>query len=242
MKKLVLIRHGESVWNEENHFTGWTDVGLAETGVHKVHHAGKVLRDEGYRFDMAYTSVLSRAIKTLWIILEEMDLMWIPVFRSWRLNERHYGALQGMNKAKALDIYGREQVRQWRRGYDAMPPALSIADARHAGHDPRYNDIGPQQLPLTESLKNTLERLEPYWSYTIAPAVRSGKRVLVAAHGNSLRALIMHLDQLSAQDIVSVNIPAGVPLIYHLDDDLTPIRHFYLAQSETVRETSQSVV
>ena len=241
MKKLVLLRHGESVWNRENRFTGWTDVGLSEHGVQEAVEAGRVLRREGYACDVAYTSVLKRAIKTLWLVLEEMDLMWIPIYRSWRLNERHYGALQGLDKAEMAARYGEAQILQWRRSYDVRPPALTPDDERHAGRDPRYAALKPNELPLTECLKDTVERFLPYWHETIAPTVRDGKRVLIAAHGNSLRALVKHLDRISDEHIVELNIPTGIPLVYELNDDLTPIRSFYLGDPEAVKRATQAI-
>ncbi|MGH9462340.1 MAG: 2,3-diphosphoglycerate-dependent phosphoglycerate mutase [Vicinamibacteria bacterium] len=241
MKKLVLLRHGESTWNRENRFTGWVDVGLTERGISEAIEAGRQLGNEGYVFDLAYTSVLKRAIKTLWLVLEEMDLMWIPVYRSWRLNERHYGALQGLNKAETAEKHGIEQTQIWRRSYDVPPPALTPDDERYPGRDPRYADLSPDELPLTECLKDTVARFLPYWKDTIAPAVRSGKRVIIAAHGNSLRALVKYLDHVSDQDIVGLNIPTGIPLVYELEDDLTPIRSFYLGDPEAVRRATAAV-
>ena len=241
VKTLVLLRHGESTWNKENRFTGWTDVGLSEKGVDEARQAGRVLRDGGYTFDLAFTSVLKRAIKTLWLALEEMDLMWIPEHKSWRLNERHYGALQGLNKMETVERHGEEQVKIWRRSYDIRPPALDTNDPRAPGHDPRYARLKPSELPLTECLKDTVERVLPYWESEIAPAVRSGKRVLVASHGNSLRALVKHLDKISDQDIVGLNIPTGIPLVYVLNDDLTPIRHFYLGDPAAIERATQAV-
>jgi 2,3-bisphosphoglycerate-dependent phosphoglycerate mutase len=241
MKTLVLLRHGESIWNKENLFTGWTDVGLSERGIQEAADAGRTLLREGYTFDVAYTSVLKRAIKTLWIALEEMDLMWIPVHRSWRLNERHYGALQGLNKAETAERYGIEQTKIWRRSYDIQPPALTRDDERYPGRDPRYADLAPHELPLTECLKDTVARFLPCWQSTVVPAVQSGKRVLIAAHGNSLRALVKHLDGISDQAIVELNIPTGIPLVYELNDDLTPIRSYYLGDEEAVRQAAQKV-
>jgi len=241
MYKLVLIRHGESVWNKENLFTGWTDVDLSETGVAEAHTAGRTLRDEGYTFDVAFTSVLKRAIRTLWIVLDEMDLMWIPVYRNWRLNERHYGALQGLNKAETAARYGDEQVHIWRRAYDIRPPALEVSDERWPGNDRRYNDLSPDELPLTECLKDTVARFLPYWHNTIAPAVLEGQRVVVAAHGNSLRALVKYLDNISDEEIPGLNIPTGIPLVYELDDDLQPLEHYYLADPEMVKKAQQAV-
>jgi 2,3-bisphosphoglycerate-dependent phosphoglycerate mutase len=241
MKRLVLLRHGESEWNRQNRFTGWTDVPLNEKGIQEATEAGRTLREEGYVFDVAYTSVLTRAIKTLWIVLEEMDLMWIPVRRSWRLNERHYGALQGLNKAETAERHGQEQTLIWRRSYDTPPPALTPDDERHPGKDPRYADLSPEEIPLTECLKDTVERFLPYWHNTIAPDVETGKRVLIAAHGNSLRALVKYLDNISGEEIVGLNIPTGIPQVYELDDDLVPIRHYYLGDPEAVKEATQAV-
>ena len=241
MHKLVLIRHGESVWNKANLFTGWTDVDLSETGMAEAHAGGKSLREEGYVFDVAFTSVLKRAIRTLWVVLDEMDLMWIPVQRSWRLNERHYGGLQGLNKAETAAKYGDEQVHIWRRSYDVRPPALEPDDERHPGHDPRYRDLAPEDVPAAECLKDTVARFLPYWHETIAPTIRAGKRVVVAAHGNSLRALVKYLDSISDEEIPGLNIPTGIPLVYELDDDLKPIRHYYLADPEMVRKAQQAV-
>jgi 2,3-bisphosphoglycerate-dependent phosphoglycerate mutase len=228
MITLVLLRHGESTWNKENRFTGWTDVDLSERGREEARAAGQLLRDGGYVFDMAFTSVLKRAIRTLWTALDELDLMWIPVTKSWRLNERHYGALQGLNKAETAAKHGDAQIKIWRRSYDIPPPALTIDDERYPAHDPRYRGLDATQLPLTESLKDTVDRFLPYWHESIAPAIRSGKRVIIAAHGNSLRALVKYLDGVSEAEIVELNIPTGIPLVYELNDDLTPIRHYYL--------------
>jgi len=241
VKRLVLLRHGESTWNKENRFTGWTDVGLSDKGVQEAIEAGRVLRKEGYVFDVAYTSVLKRAIKTLWLALEELDLMWIPVHNSWRLNERHYGALQGLNKAETAERHGIEQTQLWRRSYDVRPPALTPDDPRHPGADPRYASLRPTELPLTECLKDTVERFLPYWHGTIAPVVRAGQRVLVSAHGNSLRALVKYLDGVSDGAIVGLNIPTGIPLVYDLDDDLRPIRHYYLGDPDAVRRATETV-
>jgi 2,3-bisphosphoglycerate-dependent phosphoglycerate mutase len=241
MKKLVLLRHGESAWNRENRFSGWTDVGLSEKGVEEAGQAGRALAREGYTFDVAHTSVLKRAIKTLWIVLEEMDLMWIPVQRSWRLNERHYGALQGLNKAETAERHGLEQTQIWRRSYDVRPPALDLDDPRSPAKDPRYAGLRAEEIPRTECLKDTVERFLPYWHETIAPAVRAGRKVLIAAHGNSLRALVKYLDSISDDEIVGLNIPTGIPLVYQLNDDLSPIRHDYLADAETVRKAEQAV-
>ena len=241
MKKLVLLRHGESEWNMSNRFSGWTDVGLTEKGIGEAIEAGQVLKKEGYVFDVAYTSVLKRAIKTLWIVMEEMDLMWIPVHRHWRLNERHYGALQGLNKAETAEKHGMEQVKIWRRSYDIQPPALTREDPRYPGHDPRYADLSETELPLTECLKDTVERFLPYYHETIAPDIAAGKRVVIAAHGNSLRALVKHLDGISDGEIVGLNIPTGIPLVYELNDALEPVQHFYLGDPETVKKATRAV-
>jgi 2,3-bisphosphoglycerate-dependent phosphoglycerate mutase len=241
MKKLVLIRHGESTWNKENRFTGWTDVDLSEKGVEEATAGGRALHDEGYVFDVAYTSVLKRAIKTLWIALEQMDQMWIPVHNTWRLNERHYGALQGLNKAETAAKHGMEQTNIWRRSYDVPPPALTPNDPRHPSRDPRYAALSPADLPLTECLKDTVARFLPLWHETIAPAVRSGQRVLIAAHGNSLRALVKYLDNIPDADIVGLNIPTGIPLVYELTDDLTPITSYYLGDPDAVKKAAEAV-
>lgn len=241
MRTLVLLRHGESVWNRENRFTGWTDVGLSERGVEEAKRAGQELRAAGYEFDIAFTSVLKRAIKTLWIALEELDQMWIPVHNSWRLNERHYGALQGLNKAETAARHGLEQTQLWRRSYDVPPPPLEPDDPRHPRHDRRYRDLQPEELPCTESLKDTVRRFLPYWHEHIAPALAAGKRVIIAAHGNSLRALVKFLDQISDQEIVHLNIPTGIPLVYELDDQLHPTRHFYLGDPELVARATADV-
>ncbi len=241
MRKVVLLRHGESDWNKENRFTGWTDVDLSEKGIAEAREGGRVLKEQGYTFDVAYTSVLKRAIRTLWIVQEEMDLMWIPVYISWRLNERHYGALQGLNKAETAAKFGEAQVKVWRRSYDIRPPALEKSDPRWPGHDPRYRGLSGQELPVTECLKDTVERFLPYWHETIAPAVRSGQRVLVSAHGNSLRALVKYLDNISEADIVELNIPTGMPLVYELDDDLRPLKSYYLGDPEQVRKAMEAV-
>ena len=238
MYKLVLLRHGESTWNKENRFTGWTDVDLSPKGVDEAHAAGRLLREGGYRFDLAFASVLKRAIRTLWISLEELDQMWLPVEKSWRLNERHYGALQGLNKAEMAAKFGEAQVLVWRRSYDNPPPALSKDDERYEGRDPRYAGV---EVPLTECLKDTVERVVPYWQSTIAPAVRSGKRVLIAAHGNSMRALVKHLDKIPDDKIVALNIPTGIPLVYELDDSLQPVRHYYLGDQAEVERRLASV-
>ncbi|HKX32522.1 MAG TPA: 2,3-diphosphoglycerate-dependent phosphoglycerate mutase [Blastocatellia bacterium] len=241
MKKLVLLRHGESIWNMENRFTGWTDVELSEKGTQEAAEAGRILRQEGYVFDVAYTSVLKRAIKTLWLALEQMDLMWIPVHNNWRLNERHYGALQGLNKAETAERHGIEQTQIWRRSYDIPPPPLASDDPRHPGRDPRYAGLTPDELPLTECLKDTVARFLPHWHETIAPAINSGKRVLIAAHGNSLRALVKYLDHISDDEIVGLNIPTGIPLVYELEEDLKPIRHYYLGDPEAIKRATEAV-
>lgn len=241
MYKVVLVRHGESVWNKENLFTGWTDVDLSDKGRQEAKEGGQVLAKEGYKFDMAFTSVLKRAIRTLWIVLDEMDLMWIPVVRNWRLNERHYGALQGLNKAETAKKYGDDQVKIWRRSYSTPPPALELSDKRHPSHDPRYKGVDPKDLPAAEALKNTVERFVPYWEKEIVPQIRAGKRVLIAAHGNSLRALVQHLDKMSEAEIMELNIPTGVPLVYELDESMKPIRHYYLGDQEKIREAMSAV-
>ncbi len=240
--KLVLVRHGESLWNKENRFTGWTDVDLNEKGIEEAHAAGKMLKQEGFQFDIALTSVLKRAIRTLWIILDEMDLMWIPVERHWRLNERHYGALQGLNKAETAEKFGQEQVKLWRRSYDVPPPALDWNDERHPRFDPRYKGkLDAHFLPASESLKITLERVLPYWNDVIVPYLLNHKNVLVVAHGNSLRALVKHLDQISDEDIVGLNIPTGIPLYYEFDESLKVLSHRYLADEETVKAAAEAV-
>jgi 2,3-bisphosphoglycerate-dependent phosphoglycerate mutase len=241
MNTLVLLRHGESTWNRENRFTGWTDVDLSDKGVQEARSAGRVLGEKGFVFDVAYTSVLKRAIKTLWLALEELDQMWIPVHNSWRLNERHYGALQGLNKAETAERHGMELTHTWRRSYDVPPPPLAADDARHPRHDPRYASLSADELPLTECLKDTVARFLPYWHATIAPAVREGQRVLIAAHGNSLRALVKYLDAIPDDQIVGLNIPTGIPLVYELTDDLTPIRHYYLGDEDAVKAATAAV-
>jgi 2,3-bisphosphoglycerate-dependent phosphoglycerate mutase len=241
MHKLVLLRHGESLWNRENRFTGWVDVGLTEQGQAEARAAGELLRHQGFTFDVAFTSVLKRAIKTLWIALEEMDRMWIPVRHSWRLNERHYGALQGLNKAETAAKFGDAQVKIWRRAYDTPPPALSENDARRIANDPRYVELEPGAVPKTECLKDVVSRFLPYWHEAIAPALRSGHRIIIAAHGNSLRALVKFLDNVSDQDIVDLNIPTGQPLVYELDDKLQPIQHYYLGDADTIKAAMQAV-
>jgi 2,3-bisphosphoglycerate-dependent phosphoglycerate mutase len=236
-----LVRHGESAWNKENRFTGWTDVDLSEKGRQEATEAGDVLKSEGYTFDVAYTSVLKRAIRTLWIALDRMDLMWIPVHRSWRLNERHYGALQGLNKAETAEKFGEAQVKIWRRSYDIRPPELKADDPRSPGRDPRYRELTPAELPLTECLKDTVARFLPLWHSTIAPAIQKGQKVLIAAHGNSLRALVKYLDNVSEADIVEMNIPTGMPLVYELDNQLKPLNRYYLGDPEKVKAAMEAV-
>jgi 2,3-bisphosphoglycerate-dependent phosphoglycerate mutase len=236
MYKVVLLRHGESIWNKENLFTGWTDVDLSEKGRDEATQSGRMLKEQGYRFDIAFTSVLKRAIRTLWITLDQMDLMWIPVQRDWRLNERHYGALQGLNKAETAAKYGAEQVKVWRRSYDIRPPALDEADPRYPGKDPRYHSLSKQQLPLSECLKDTVDRFLPCWHEVIAPSIRSGKQVLIAAHGNSLRALVKYLEDVPDDQIVDLNIPTGVPMVQELDDHLKSIRHYYLGDAAQIEQ------
>jgi 2,3-bisphosphoglycerate-dependent phosphoglycerate mutase len=239
--KLVLLRHGESIWNKEDRFTGWTDVDLSEAGIAEAREAGRTLREKGYLFDAAFTSVLKRAIRTLWLVLDEMDLMWIPVYRSWRLNERHYGALQGLNKSEMAVKVGEEQVHMWRRGYGIRPPALDKTDKRYPGNDPKYKELGESELPLTESLKDTIARCVPYWHQVIAPTLKSGKHVIMSAHGNSLRALVKYLDDIGDDEIVDLNIPTGIPLVYELDDDLKPIKHYYLGEAGEVEKAINTV-
>jgi 2,3-bisphosphoglycerate-dependent phosphoglycerate mutase len=241
MYKVVLLRHGESTWNKENRFTGWTDVDLSGKGVEEAKKSGQVLKKEGFIFDIAFTSVLKRAIRTLWIALDEMDLMWIPVYNSWRLNERHYGALQGLNKAETAAKFGEDQVLIWRRSYDTPPPPLEKNDPRSPAKDPRYRDLRPDEIPLTECLKDTVARFLPYWHETIAPVVKSGKRVIIAAHGNSLRALVKYLDNVSDEEIVGLNIPTGIPLVYELDNNLKPVKHYYLGDPEDVKKAMEAV-
>jgi 2,3-bisphosphoglycerate-dependent phosphoglycerate mutase len=241
MKKLVLVRHGESEWNKENRFTGWTDVELSDKGRAEAAEAGAVLRDGGYTFDVAYTSVLKRAIHTLWSVLDEMDLAWIPVHRSWRLNERHYGALQGLNKAETAEKFSEAQVKIWRRSYDIRPPELTPDDERFPGRDRRYAGLSKDELPLTECLKDTVARFLPLWHETIAPAIKRGERVLIAAHGNSLRALVKYLDNVPEDEIVELNIPTGMPLAYELDDDLKPLKRYYLGDPEKVKAAMEAV-
>jgi 2,3-bisphosphoglycerate-dependent phosphoglycerate mutase len=241
MYKLVLVRHGQSTWNLENRFTGWTDVGLTELGISEAHEAGKLLREGGYVFDIAYTSVLRRAIQTLWIILQEMNLEWIPVTNAWQLNERHYGSLQGLNKAEMAEKFGEAQVKIWRRSYDVPPPPLELHDERHPRFDPRYASLTTEQLPATESLKLTLERVLPYWHSTLAPTIKSGRRVIIAAHGNSIRAMVKYLDDISDAEITELNIPTGLPLVYELDEDLKPITHYYLGDPEEAARKAAAV-
>jgi 2,3-bisphosphoglycerate-dependent phosphoglycerate mutase len=241
VKTLVLLRHGESTWNRENRFTGWTDVDLSPKGIEEARASGRQMLQDGYLFDVAYTSVLKRAIRTLWLALDEMDLMWIPVYNSWRLNERHYGRLQGLNKLETVEQHGEEQVKIWRRSYDIPPPPLSPDDPRAPHQDPRYKNLRPGEAPLTECLKDTVDRVLPYWNETIVPAIQSGQRVLIASHGNSLRALVKYLDKISEADIVGLNIPTGIPLVYELNDDLTPIRSFYLGDPAAIERAAQAV-
>jgi 2,3-bisphosphoglycerate-dependent phosphoglycerate mutase len=241
MYKLVLIRHGESQWNKENRFTGWTDVDLSEKGVQEAKTAAEVLKAEGYTFDIAFASVLTRALKTLYSVLEGLNLLWIPVVKNWRLNERHYGALQGLNKAETAEKHGDEQVLIWRRSYDVPPPVLEESDERYPGHDPRYADMDKKDLPLTECLKDTVERFLPLWHDEIAPTIKSGKKVIIAAHGNSLRALVKYLDNISDEDILKLNIPTGVPLVYELDADLKPIKHYYLGDQDAIAAAQNAV-
>ena len=241
MYKLVLVRHGQSTWNLENRFTGWTDVGLTDLGREEAHEAGKLLREGGYVFDVAYTSVLRRAIHTLWIILQEMNLEWIPVTNAWQLNERHYGSLQGLNKAEMAEKFGEAQVKIWRRSYDVPPPALELDDERHPRFDLRYASLTPKQLPATESLKITLERVLPYWHTTLTPVIQSGKRVIVAAHGNSIRALVKYLDDISEAEITELNIPTGLPLVYELDEELRPVTRYYLGDPEEAARKAAAV-
>jgi len=241
MYKIVLVRHGESAWNKENRFTGWTDVDLSEKGIEEVKKAGATLKNEGYTFDVAFTSVLKRAIRTLWIIQDELDELWIPVYKSWRMNERHYGALQGLNKAETAAKFGEEQVKIWRRSYDIRPPELTENDPRFPGKDPRYSNVPKKELPLTECLKDTVARVLPYWHNEVAPVIKAGKKVIIAAHGNSLRALVKYLDEMSEQDIIQLNIPTAVPLVYELDDKLKPVKHYYLGNQEEIRKAMEAV-
>ena len=239
--KLVLVRHGESVWNKEDRFTGWTDIDLSEKGIAEAKAAGKLLKENGYVFDVAFTSVLKRAIRTLWLIQDEMDLLWIPVTHAWQLNERHYGALQGLNKEEMTAKVGEKQVQIWRRSFDVQPPPLEITDKRYPGTEPKYNELTKKELPLTESLKDTIARVVPYWEQVIAPTIKSGKRVIIAAHGNSLRAMVKYLDGISDAEIANLNIPTGIPLVYELDDKLKPVSHCYLGNTEAVQKAISSV-
>ena len=239
MSKLILLRHGQSLWNLDNKFTGWTDVDLSDQGIKEAHRAGKLLKSEGYSIDVAYTSLLKRAIRTLWIVLDEMDFMWIPVHRSWRLNERHYGTLQGLSKSDMVEKHGFEQVQIWRRSYDTPPPALAETDSRHPGYDQRYASMKKEQLPCAESLKDTLNRVLPYWNETIVPKLGEGKNILISAHGNSIRALVKHLDNISDEDIVGLNIPTGIPLVYELDDGLRAKNYHYLGNDKDIRKTTE---
>lgn len=241
MIKLVLLRHGQSIWNKENRFTGWTDIDLSEQGIREAKEAGKILKKKGFTFDLAFTSVLKRGIRTLWLVLDEMDLMWIPVQNSWRLNERHYGALQGLNKAEMSKLEGEETVQLWRRSYDVRPPVLKLSDKRHPKHDPRYADLKASELPGTECLKDTVKRFLPYWNKAIVPALRAGKRVIISAHGNSLRALVKHLDGISDKAITELNIPTGIPLVYELDKNLKPVRSYYLGDPKKVAKATATV-
>lgn len=241
MYKIVLLRHGESDWNKENRFTGWTDVDLSEKGVAEALAGGTLMKEAGFEFDLAYTSVLKRAIRTLHLALEQMDLLWIPVIKTWRLNERHYGALQGLNKAETAKKYGDEQVLIWRRSYDTQPPALTVDDERYPGKDRRYANLMADQLPLAECLKDTVARFLPFWHETVAPAIKSGQQIIIAAHGNSLRALVKYLDNIPEDEIVELNIPTGVPLVYELDKDLKPIKHYYLGDPEEAKRKAEAV-
>jgi 2,3-bisphosphoglycerate-dependent phosphoglycerate mutase len=241
MIRIVLIRHGQSTWNKENRFTGWTDVDLTEQGMREAREGGMVLKQEGYTFDVAFTSVLKRAIRTLWIVLDQMDLMWIPIVNSWRLNERHYGALQGLNKAEMAQKYGEEQVHIWRRSYDVQPPALETTDERYPGKDPKYKSLDPKDVPVTECLKDTVARFLPYWHESIVPELRRGRKVVISAHGNSLRALVKYLDNISDEEIPHLNIPTGVPLVYELGDDLKPQKHYYLGDTDKIAQAIQAV-
>jgi 2,3-bisphosphoglycerate-dependent phosphoglycerate mutase len=241
MYRLVLLRHGQSTWNQENRFTGWTDVDLSELGREEARAAGRLLRQSGDTFDVAFTSVLKRALRTCWIALDELDLLWIPMEKDWRLNERHYGALQGLNKAETAAKHGDAQTHLWRRSYDIPPPPLDLDDERHPSHDPRYTSLSPGDRPATESLKDTVARVVPYWNGTIAPAIRDGKRVAIVAHGNSLRALVKHLDGISDADIAGLNIPTGIPLVYELDEALRPVRHYYLGDADAAARAAEAV-
>jgi 2,3-bisphosphoglycerate-dependent phosphoglycerate mutase len=241
MQKLVLLRHGQSIWNKENLFTGWTDVDLSQKGIEEAEQAAELLKKDGYSFELAFTSVLKRAIRTLWIVLDNMDLMWLPVIKSWRLNERHYGALQGLNKTQTTQKYGDEQVKLWRRSYAIQPPALEKTDPRCCDREPMYKNIDKKYLPLTESLKDVVDRFLPYWHEAIVPEIKTGKKVLISAHGNSLRALVKYLDNISDEEISNLNIPTGIPLIYELDNDMKPLKHYYLGDPEKVAAAAQAV-
>lgn len=241
MYTVVLLRHGESIWNKENLFTGWTDVDLSEKGIEEAHEAGRLLKAKGYVFDIAYTSVLKRAIRTLWIVLDEMDLMWIPVVRDWRLNERHYGALQGLNKAQTAEKFGEQQVKVWRRSYDIRPPALEETDERNPAKDPRYRSLKKEQIPLTECLKDTVERFLPCWHEVITPVIKTGQRVIIVAHGNSLRALVKYLDNIPDDVIPELNIPTGIPLVYELDSNLKPLKNYYIGDEEKIKQAMEAV-
>jgi 2,3-bisphosphoglycerate-dependent phosphoglycerate mutase len=241
MYKIVLLRHGESDWNKENRFTGWTDVDLSQKGIEEAIGAGKIMKDQGFTFEIVFTSVLKRALRTTWLALEQMDLLWIPEEKSWRLNERHYGALQGLNKAETAEKHGDEQVKIWRRSYDVPPPALDKTDPRYPGNDPRYKNLDEKDTPKTESLKDTVARFLPYWHEVIAPTIKTGKKVLISAHGNSLRALVKYLDNMSNDAVIALNIPTGVPLVYELDDNLKPIKHFYLGDPEEIARKAAAV-
>jgi 2,3-bisphosphoglycerate-dependent phosphoglycerate mutase len=241
MYQLVLLRHGESTWNKENRFTGWTDVDLSKKGIVEAHDSGRILKESGFVFDLAFTSVLKRAIRTLWIVLDEMDLMWIPVINSWRLNERHYGALQGLNKIETAKKFGEEQVLIWRRSYDIPPPSLNETDKSYPGNDPKYQDLEKNDLPFTECLKDTVERFLPFWHDKIVPEIKAKKRILISAHGNSLRALVKYLDKISEENIVHLNIPTGIPLIYELNKDLEPHKSYYLGDLEKIKKATEAV-
>lgn len=241
MYKVVLLRHGESTWNKENRFTGWTDVDLTEKGVAEARNSGKLMKEAGFEFDVAYVSVLKRALRTLWLALEEMDQLWIPWIKNWRLNERHYGALQGLNKAETAAKHGEDKVKMWRRSYDVPPPELEKSDPRFPGNQRMYSDVDVKEIPTTECLKDTVERFLPFWHDTIAPAIKEGRRVLIAAHGNSLRALVKYLDNMSDEEIISLNIPTGIPLVYELDENLKPIKHYYLGDQEAIKKAMEAV-
>ncbi|MBN2852523.1 MAG: 2,3-diphosphoglycerate-dependent phosphoglycerate mutase [Clostridia bacterium] len=241
MYKLVLVRHGESLWNMENRFTGWTDVDLSEKGIEEAKNAGKILKEKGYEFDIAFTSVLKRAVKTLYYILDEMDKLWLPVEKSWRLNERHYGALQGLNKAETAKIHGEKQVKIWRRSFDIKPPELTEDDKRYPGNEEKYRHLNRNDIPLSESLKDTIDRFMPYWENVLAPDIKAGKKLLIVAHGNSLRALVKHLDKISDEAIVELNIPTGIPLVYELDENLNPINRYYLGDKEKIEKMISGV-